>query len=70
MKLAKLRFVVVALTCASFAASPLQGADNDGRWGLGVHGGLYKLVLSDHSDAWTGHRTSIRDVRRHWDRRS
>jgi outer membrane protein OmpA-like peptidoglycan-associated protein len=53
MKLAKLRIVVVALTCASFAASPLQGADNDGRWGLGVHGGLYKLVLSDHSDAWT-----------------
>jgi outer membrane protein OmpA-like peptidoglycan-associated protein len=34
-------------------ASPLQGADMDEKWGLGVHGGVYKLGLTDHSDAWT-----------------
>lgn len=35
------------------AANPLQGADTDGKWGLGLHGGLYKLGLTDHQDAWT-----------------
>lgn len=34
-------------------AGPLQGADMEGKWGLGFHGGLYKLGLTDHSDIWT-----------------
>ena len=33
--------------------APAQNVDQSGRWGLGVHGGLYKLVLTDHSDIWT-----------------
>ncbi len=36
-----------------FAVSPLQASDTDGKWGLGLHGGGYKLGLTDHSDAWT-----------------
>jgi len=34
-------------------AKALQGADMEGKWGLGLHGGLYKLGLTDHSDIWT-----------------
>ena len=34
-------------------AQALQGEDMDGKWGLGLHGGLYKLGLTDHSDIWT-----------------
>ncbi|MFH1277562.1 MAG: PKD domain-containing protein [Candidatus Eisenbacteria bacterium] len=37
----------------ALSVSPLQGADTAGRWGLGLQGGAYKLVLTDHSDAWT-----------------
>ncbi|MBN1884845.1 MAG: PKD domain-containing protein [Candidatus Krumholzibacteriota bacterium] len=33
--------------------NPLQGADTDGKIGIGLHGGGYKLVLTDHSDMWT-----------------
>ncbi len=32
---------------------PLLGADTDGKWGLGIKGGAYKLGLTDHSDIWT-----------------
>lgn len=34
-------------------ASPLQGADMTGKWGVGLHGGVYKLGLTNHSDIWT-----------------
>jgi len=34
-------------------ANPLQGADMTGKWGVGLHGGVYKLGLTDHSDIWT-----------------
>jgi outer membrane protein OmpA-like peptidoglycan-associated protein/opacity protein-like surface antigen len=53
MKPIEPHYFVAALMCLAASASPLRAADNEGRWGLGVHGGLYKLVLSDHSDAWT-----------------
>ena len=49
----ELLIAVAALLCAASSASPLQAAETDGRWAIGVHGGLYKLVLTDHSDAWT-----------------
>ena len=53
MKRKEIIFAVAALLCAASSASPLQAAETDGRWAIGVHGGLYKLVLTDHSDAWT-----------------
>ena len=31
----------------------LHAADNEGQWGVGLHGGVYKLGLTDHTDAWT-----------------
>lgn len=31
----------------------LQGADMTGKWGIGLHGGVYKLGLTDHTDIWT-----------------
>ncbi len=43
--------IVLALTV--LPAYPLQGADMSGKLGVGLHGGAYKLVLTDHSDAWT-----------------
>jgi len=33
--------------------NPLQGEDMTGKWGVGLHGGVYKLGLTDHSDIWT-----------------
>jgi len=47
------RLFLAALMCLVVPATPLTAADSDGHWGIGVHGGLYKLVLSDHTDAWT-----------------
>jgi outer membrane protein OmpA-like peptidoglycan-associated protein len=35
------------------AVSPAQSADQTGKWGIGLHGLLYKLGLTDHSDIWT-----------------
>ncbi len=37
----------------ALSVSPLQGAETGTKWGLGLQGGAYKLVLTDHSDAWT-----------------
>lgn len=45
--------VVAASMCVAFSVSPLQAADAEGRWAVGLQGGVYKLVLTDHSDAWT-----------------
>lgn len=44
--------VMAGLTLLVFPVNPLQAA-TDGQWGLGFQGGVYKLVLTDHSDAWT-----------------
>jgi outer membrane protein OmpA-like peptidoglycan-associated protein len=45
---------VMALFMLSlFVTAPAQNVDQSGRWGIGLHGGLYKLVLTDHSDIWT-----------------
>ena len=53
MKPGNLLGVAAALMALAFSVSPLQAADAEGRWGVGVKGGVYKLVLTDHSDAWT-----------------
>ncbi len=53
MKRKELLIAVAAWLCAASSASPLQAAETDGRWAIGLNGGLYKLVLTDHSDAWT-----------------
>lgn len=53
MKPRLLRGAMAALMCLAFSVHPLQAADGDGRVSVGVKGGLYKLVLSDHTDAWT-----------------
>jgi hypothetical protein len=37
----------------TLAVSPLHAADVDGQWSIGLHPGMYKLVLTDHTDAWT-----------------
>jgi len=44
--------VILSLTLISLA-NPLRAADMSGKWAVGVHGGFYKLVLTDHSDIWT-----------------
>jgi len=45
----------VVITALLMPINPLLGADADmdGKWGLGVKGGGYKLGLTDHSDMWT-----------------
>ena len=35
------------------AVGPAQGMDQTGKWGIGLHGLVYKLGLTDHSDIWT-----------------
>ena len=49
----ELSVAVAALLCVASSVGPLHAADSEGRWAIGVNGGLYKLVLTDHSDAWT-----------------
>ena len=44
---------MVALAVSVLPIQPLQGADTDGKVGVGLYGGAYKLVLTDHSDLWT-----------------
>lgn len=52
-KLYYLLSAMIALALLVLPVNPLQGADTSGKWGLGLHGGAYKLVLTDHSDLWT-----------------
>ena len=44
---------IAALMVSALSVTPTHATDQDGRWSIGVKGGLYKLVLSDHTDAWT-----------------
>lgn len=48
---------LVGLTLVSLLlalpANTAQAADMDGKWALSLHGGGYKLGLTDHSDIWT-----------------
>lgn len=44
---------LIVLTLLVLPVNPVQGADTSGKWGLGLQGGLCKLVLTDHSDLWT-----------------
>lgn len=48
-----LRLFLATLISLAVAAGPVRAADPDGRWSIGVNPGMYKLVLTDHSDAWT-----------------
>jgi len=48
-----LKGAIMLALVSSLAFSPLQAEDMAGRWGVGVHGGVYKLGLTDHSDLWT-----------------
>ncbi len=52
LKSIKFSVGVVALIGLAIA-SPLRAADMDGRWTIGLQPGVYKLVMTDHSDAWT-----------------
>jgi len=45
--------MIVLTVFSILAVVPAQGTDQSGRWGAGLHGGLYKLGLTDHSDIWT-----------------
>jgi len=45
--------LMVLLILPTLTVKSAQGADQTGKWGVGLHGGLYKLVLTDHSDIWT-----------------
>ncbi|MDZ7859168.1 MAG: PKD domain-containing protein [Candidatus Krumholzibacteriota bacterium] len=38
---------------AALVAGPAQAMDQNGKWGVGVHGLIYKLGITDHSDMWT-----------------
>lgn len=44
---------MIVLTLLVFPVAPLHAGDTNGKWGLGLHGGVYKLVITDHSDEWT-----------------
>ena len=48
-----LKFSVTVLLCLVFSSGALRAAESEGQWSFGVRGGIYKLVLSDHTDAWT-----------------
>ena len=55
-QLKKVKYVLGAVLLSLFLIVPVnapQGADMSGKWGVGVHPGLYKLGLTDHSDIWT-----------------
>jgi outer membrane protein OmpA-like peptidoglycan-associated protein len=47
------RYAVAALVCLVVSYQSAHAAENDGKWSIGVRAGVYKLVLSDHTDAWT-----------------
>jgi len=47
------KYSVTVLMCLVFSSGAVRAADSEGKWSIGVRGGLYKLVLSDHTDAWT-----------------
>ncbi|MCI0330756.1 MAG: OmpA family protein [candidate division Zixibacteria bacterium] len=44
---------LLALVFLSFVSTAAFGVDLKGKMGLSVHGGGYKLGLTDHSDYWT-----------------
>lgn len=47
------KYSVTVLLCLVFSSGAVRAADTEGQWSIGVRGGVYKLVLSDHTDAWT-----------------
>ncbi|HKW13029.1 MAG TPA: outer membrane beta-barrel protein, partial [Candidatus Krumholzibacteria bacterium] len=47
------RYSIAALLLVVISTSSIQAAENEGKWSIGIHPGVYKLVLSDHSDPWT-----------------
>ena len=47
------RYSIAALMCLVMSYHSAHAAENEGKWSVGIHPGMYKLVLTDHSDAWT-----------------
>lgn len=45
--------VILLATLWIVPAQSVLALEETGRFGLGLHGGIYKLGLSDHSDLWT-----------------
>ena len=45
--------VAVLSVLSVLSVGPVQGADMTGKLGMALHGGTYKLGLTDHSDIWT-----------------
>jgi len=45
--------VAVLSVLSVLSVGPVQGADMTGKLGMALHGGIYKLGLTDHSDIWT-----------------
>jgi outer membrane protein OmpA-like peptidoglycan-associated protein len=48
-----LNCLVAASMCVAFSVNPVRAVETDGRWAIGIQPGVYKLVLTDHSDIWT-----------------
>jgi outer membrane protein OmpA-like peptidoglycan-associated protein/opacity protein-like surface antigen len=47
------RYSIAALMCLVMSYPSARAAENEGKWSIGVRPGIYKLVMTDHSDAWT-----------------
>src|SRR6187399_419736 len=47
------RCLFAALICLIVSFNSVRAADNEGKWAIGIRPGIYKLVMTDHSDAWT-----------------
>jgi outer membrane protein OmpA-like peptidoglycan-associated protein/opacity protein-like surface antigen len=45
--------IMILSICLVLAAGPAHGMEQTGKWGIGVHGLVYKLGMTDHSDIWT-----------------
>ena len=52
-KITCLLSIMVLSIWSVLAVGPAQGTGMTGKWGLFLHGGAYKLGLTDHSDMWT-----------------
>ena len=54
MKKSYYLLIMMVLSILSvLTVAPAQGMDQTEKWGLGLHGLVYKLGLTDHSDIWT-----------------
>ena len=52
-KITCLLSLIVLSVLSVLPVGSVQGTGMTGKWGLSLHGGAYKLGLTDHSDMWT-----------------